>query len=326
MNLDSVSRKLADLLQAQFPLTRHPYADIGSDMGISEQEVIALIGQLKAEGIIRQIGPVLDARNLGYQTTLVAMRVAENQMDRAAQVIGDHPGISHGYERDHYFNFWFTLAVPAAGETETELSALTEMIKAETCFALPSVRLFKLRALFSMGKDGQNEDTDSHPTGLGEQKAELSAADRMVINALQQDLPLVPQPFAPMSVRAGMNEDKFLSLCQSLITRGIMRRFGAAVNHRKAGFTANAMTCWAAPPDKVEAAGQKLAQERQVSHCYERKTNPLWKYNLFAMIHGHTVAACQEIADRVSSETGLTDCIMLLSTREFKKTRIKYPV
>jgi DNA-binding Lrp family transcriptional regulator len=105
-----------------------------------------------------------------------------------------------------------------------------------------------------------------------------------------------------------------------------MRRFGAAVNHRKAGFAANAMTCWAAPPEKVVAAGQKLASWREVSHCYERKTNPLWRYNLFAMIHAHTEEACREIAAKVSAQTGLTDYVMLFSTREFKKTRVKYLV
>ncbi len=123
-----------------------------------------------------------------------------------------------------------------------------------------------------------------------------------------------------------MDEDYFLAQCQSLKQRGIMRRFGAAVNHRKAGFKANAMTCWVAPPEKVDAAGRKLASLKEVSHCYERKTNPLWRYNLFAMIHGHTEKACQEIASKVSEETGLTDYAMLFSTREFKKTRTKYLV
>ncbi len=86
------------------------------------------------------------------------------------------------------------------------------------------------------------------------------------------------------------------------------------------------MTCWVVPAEKIEAVGRKLASQRWVSHCYERKTNPFWRYNLFAMIHGHTKEACQEIAGKVSAETGLTDCVMLFSTREFKKTRVKYLV
>lgn len=326
MRLNGIDQKLLNLLQAKFPLTGAPYADLGLSLGIVEQEAIRRIEQLKAKGFIRQIGPVFNAASLGYRTTLVAMRVAEARLGKAAELIRNHPGVSHAYERDHHFNLWFTLAVPATVEIEAELQRLAGPIKAETVFTLPALRLFKLRAYFGSGGDGQSVMDAEASGGIIPQEARLSPTDRRVINGLQQDLPLVPRPFAEMPVKLGMDEEKFLARCQSLISRGVMRRFGAAVNHRKAGFTANAMTCWAAPPEKVVAAGQKLASLREVSHCYERKTNPLWRYNLFAMIHAHTEEACREIAAKVSAQTGLTDYVMLFSTREFKKTRVKYLV
>ncbi len=76
----------------------------------------------------------------------------------------------------------------------------------------------------------------------------------------------------------------------------------------------------------VEIIADKLVPLRQVSHCYERKTNPEWHYNLFAMIHGHTRELCQGIVYKVSAVTGLSDYILLFSTREFKKTRVIYRV
>jgi len=326
MRLNGIDQKLLNLLQAKFPLTREPYADLGLSLGIAEEAVIGRIEQLKAKGLIRQIGPVFNAASLGYRTTLVAMRVVETGLAKAAELISKHPGVSHAYERDHHFNFWFTLAVPATVETEAELQRLAGPIKAESVFALPALRLFKLRAYFGSDGDGQS-GIDAEASGdIIPQEARLSPTDRRIINELQQDLPLVPRPFAEMPVRLGINEEKFLAQCRSLLSRGVMRRFGAAVNHRKAGFAANAMTCWEAPPEKVVAAGQKLASLREVSHCYERKTNSLWRYNLFAMIHAHTEEACREIADKVSTQTGLTDYVMLFSTREFKKTRVKYLV
>ncbi len=327
MNLTDIDRKLADRLQAEFPLTGRPYAEIGSTLGLSEQEVIAHIEHLKTEGLIRQIGPVFEAKTLGYRTTLVAMRVAGNQMEPAAQIIIQHPGISHGYERNHPFNFWFTLAVPPTIDAEIETTRLAELIKAETAFTLPAVKLFKLRVYFALsGDNGQTESNGSHRNKVHRSGSGLTATERLVINELQQDLPLVPHPFAQMSAQLGMEEDKFLSRCQSLLQRGIMRRFGAALNHRQAGFTANSMTCWKVPPENVTTMGNKLSSLKEVSHCYERKTNPFWPYNLFAMIHGHTREACREIAGRVSAEAGLNDYVMLFSTREFKKTRIKYLV
>ncbi len=327
MNLSNIDRKLVELLQTEFPLTRHPYTDVGIGLGISEEEVIAYITQLKTNGVIRQISPVLDARQLGYQPTLVAMRVEATELDKAEQLIIKHPGVSHSYERDHYFNLWFTLATPAGTDTESELEQLTSSIKVEAAFILPAVKVFKIGAYFAMDGDRQEmAGTVAQPSKALSHKVKLSEADRLVINELQQDLPLTRTPFSAMAARLGMDEDYFLARCQSLKRRGIMRRYGVAINHRKAGFAANAMTCWIVPPEKVEAAGQRLASLREVSHCYERKTNPLWHYNLFAMIHGKTKEECLEIVGKVLAETGLTDYVVLFSTREFKKTRIKYLV
>ena len=39
-----------------------------------------------------------------------------------------------------------------------------------------------------------------------------------------------------------------------------------------------------------------------------------------------TVSECQQIVDKVSEETGLFDYLLLYSTREIKKTRVKYLV
>ncbi|MBI4283120.1 MAG: Lrp/AsnC family transcriptional regulator [Chloroflexi bacterium] len=324
--LDSIDRKLLNLVQAEFPLSREPYADLGKRLDSSGDEVIHRIGRLKSAGFIRQISPVLDARKLGYQTTLVAMRVAENRLEEIGRLIGEHPGISHGYERDHYFNFWITLAIPPTAEMETELNRLRQSPGVETVFPLPMIKGFKLRVFFDMVGDSQRGTDISLASNPPPQMVKLSAVDKQVINELQQDLPLVPEPFDDMAGHTGMDVAGFLSQCQSLRERGIMRRFGAAVNNRKAGFTANAMTCWVAPPDRVETIGQKLASLPEVSHCYERKTNPLWRHNVFAMIHAHSREACQEIAAKMSCETGLTDYVLLFSTREFKKTRNKYLV
>ena len=324
--MDSISQRILSLIQVELPLTPAPYHTLGEKLGIDGDEVIHRLEQLKARGIIRQISPVLDARSLGYRSTLVAMRVAESQLDKAAQLIAEHPRVSHAYGRNHHFNFWFTLTIPPTTETDIELKRIGSRLEPEAIFALPVIKQFKLSVFFGMEKDRPTASAVTRANGNLPAKAELSDRDRMVINELQQDLPLIAAPFDAMAERLEMSVADFLRQCQSLKERDVMRRYAAAINHRQAGFKANAMTCWVASPDMVEIAGQKLASLREVSHCYERKTNPLWQYNLFAMIHGHSREACQEIADKVSHETGLTDYVLLFSTREFKKVRNIYLV
>jgi len=310
MKLSSLEPGLLDLIQAEFPLTAEPYADLGRRLGISQDEVMTHIRQLKAKGIVREIGPVLDSRRLGYQTTLVAMKVSKDYLEKASKIINEHPGVSHGYEREHRFNLWFTLSLPPEADLEAEIQSLSQAIGADAAFSLPVLKQFKIGTHLGGGALSQ--------------PVRLSATERLVINELQPDLPLVSAPFSEMAARLNMDVAEFLARCQSLLQRGVMRRFGASVNHREVGLKANAMACWVAPSEIVSVAGQKLARLDEVSHCYERKTNPLWRYNLFAMIHGHTREACRAIAGRVSRQTGLKDYVLLFSSREIKKKRVKY--
>jgi DNA-binding Lrp family transcriptional regulator len=325
MRMDISDQKLLNLMQTEFPFISEPFADLARRLGTSVDEVVQRIARLKEMGIIRLIGPVIDSRSLGYYSTLVAMKVTEANLEKAEQIIASQPGVSHGYEREHRFNIWFTLALSPASDIETELQKLTKSTGAEIAFSLPAVKVFKIGAYFDMDEGGQAAPAAHRKNTLAKQ-IELSSADRSIINELQQDLALVPAPFSAMAERVGMDTEQFLAGCRVLQQRGVIRRFSASINHRNAGFTANAMSCWVAPPDKIDTAGQKLASLKEVSHCYERRINQYWQYNLFAMIHSRSQKRCQEIAEKVSCETGLTDYALLYSTKEFKKTRVKYLV
>jgi DNA-binding Lrp family transcriptional regulator len=156
------------------------------------------------------------------------------------------------------------------------------------------------------------------------QKMALSDEERNVVNVLQQDLPMTSSPFGPMAQEAGMTAAELLSTCRALIGRGVIRRFGASVNHRKVGYEGNGMACWAVPARSVDHVGQKLAAIEAVSHCYERRTNPSWHHNLFAMFHGRTPDECSLLVEEAAERLGLRDYLLLFSTREIRKTRVKY--
>ncbi|MBI4285585.1 MAG: Lrp/AsnC family transcriptional regulator [Chloroflexi bacterium] len=325
VSVDDIDRRLLNLAQG-FPVARRPYAELGRDLGLSEDAVIRRLGQLKAERLIRQIGPVIDARKLGYQTTLVAVKVTDGEQVKAEKAIAGHPGVSHGYEREHDFNIWFTLSAPAGVDLEGEIARLTTQFDAAAVLHLPALRVFKLDVYFDMvGNDGRKSANRTGPA-VAPQKIALSPEDRAVINELQQDLPLVPAPFDLIAEKAGLSAGDFLARCRTLQDSGIIRRFGAALAHRKAGFTANGMACWVVPPPMVDATGQRLATLKEVSHCYERRTGALWPYNLFAMVHSTSREACEAIRRQLSVEYALPEGVMLFSTREFKKARVKYLV
>jgi hypothetical protein len=42
------------------------------------------------------------------------------------------------------------------------------------------------------------------------------------------------------------------------------------------------------------------------------------------MVHGRCKQDCDTVVEAIKAETGLADCRMLYSTREYKKERVKY--
>jgi DNA-binding Lrp family transcriptional regulator len=94
--------------------------------------------------------------------------------------------------------------------------------------------------------------------------------------------------------------------------------------HRKAGFRANAMGVWKVPEERIEDVGNAFAQYQAVSHCYERPTYEDWPYSVFSMVHGRSVEECEHVLDAMAEETGITERESLYSTREYKKTRVRY--
>ena len=317
--------RLLGMLQSGFPLSREPYEDMGTKLGMTGDDVIRGIIALKKKGIVRQISPVVDARKLGFQSTLVAMKVDSPWISSAETYLSAHPGISHGYEREHEFNVWVTLSVPADADLNAEIQSMSMRSRAQSTIALPAIRVFKLRTNFSHAEDTSTEEEIPNGSGLPG-RARLSQADRAIINGLQHDLSLNADPFKPLADSLGMDVEKMLRQCRSLLRRGVIRRYGASINHHNAGYRANAMTCWDAPADKMDTLGRLLARDRNVSHCYERATNKLWRYNLFAMVHSNDRTACLREIEKLAAMTGLTDYAVLFSLKEFKKTRVMYRV
>jgi len=152
----------------------------------------------------------------------------------------------------------------------------------------------------------------------------IDEVDKQIIHYLQGDIPVTARPFAVIAEKIGLSEAELLERVELLKKNRILRRFGATLRHQIAGFNANAMVAWRAPEDRVEQAGRIMATFKEVSHCYQRRIEGDWEYNLFAMIHGKSRKACESVAKRIADEIGLDDYILLPSIKEYKKTSPTY--
>lgn len=145
-----------------------------------------------------------------------------------------------------------------------------------------------------------------------------------LLRVLSDPLPLTARPFADIAERAGVTEDAALDRIRAWVADGTIRRFGARVDHHAVGYPANGMSVWVVPLDEAESAGQFMAAQPEVSHCYLRDAQPGWDYNLYAMIHGQTREEVRAVAERIQEHIGLPRFEVLFSLKELKKTAPRY--
>ncbi len=311
-------------IQKKFPLVAKPFEAIANELDISEDEVLKILQEQKKASIIRQTSAIFDTKRLGYKSSLVAFKIQPEQINAAVKILNSHPGISHNYERNHDFNIWFTMAVAPDSKLglEKTVALLSKLTDAEDYIMLPTLKLFKINVkLNTTGKDDKKEKVKK----ITHTEIEMTELHHKVVRMAQYDIDIVSEPFKKIIDELNITYDKFFEILSELQAAGVMRRFASILNHRKAGFNANAMVVWDVDEgERGEAIGANAASFSAVSHCYLRPKYENWPYNLFTMVHGKTKEETNGIIADMAKEIDSKNHMPLYSSREFKKVRIEY--
>ena len=236
--LEDVDRRLLNLMQGKFPIAAEPYRHVAALAEISEDEVMDRVRRLLEKRIIRQVTPIFDTRALGYSSMLVAAKVDPENPWRAATVINEHPGVSHNYLRNHEFNIWFTIATEPDSPLGLQgtLEVLAKEAGAESVRQLPTLKLFKIRMDLEMEAGTDALATAAEAAAPAETEAQpYDEFDRAVIRALQGDMPVIPEPYAPAAAALGISQERLLEHLREMQERRLLRRVAAILFHRRAG-------------------------------------------------------------------------------------------
>jgi siroheme decarboxylase len=331
-SLDDLDREVLNAVQWDFPLDPAPYAVLAERLGVDEATVRARVQKVKDSGVLRQLSAIFDTRALGYTSALVAAQVDADRVDEAAAVVSEHPGVSHNYKRNHAYNLWYTVAVPPGESLDAHVDVLHRESGANLTRKLPTLKLYKIGVKLDMtGKTAANAKAEVLEHERPERRAEMPAPDLSdleveTIRVVQRDLGTEKRPFAAYAdqIGNGVTETDVLDMLASFKERKLMRRFAAVMNHRSAGFKANAMGVWAVPEDRLDDIGPQMAGFAAVSHCYRRPTYDDWPYSVFTMIHGRSGRDCEAVVDAIRTETGVDEYCLLWSIKEYKKVRLEY--
>jgi len=330
MSLTDLERRFINQYQGGFPLLEQPFRMVAADLGCSERTLLHRISHLLDTGILSRFGPLFDAVKLGGGLTLAAMSVPDEQFEQITAVVNAYDEVAHNYRREHDLNMWFVLATESPDEIGTTLGRIEQATELKV-YNFPKLKEFYVGLWLHLDADDKVE-TVPLPTAIAPAAAPETSAytldelDRKIIGASQAGLALADCPFGVIADNSACTSHEVKLRLENMLSVGIIRRIGAVPNHYRLGLKANGMTVWDVADDKADELGMQIGQLDFVSHCYLRPRHlPIWRYNLFAMVHGHTRDEVNDKAEQIAAMLG-DNCNAhetLFSTAILKKTGMR---
>ena len=140
--IDARDARLIERLHGELPLSDHPFADVGAQVGMSEEDVLERLGRLLAHGVLTRFGPMYQIERAGGRFVLAALEVPAERFDQVAAIVNAQPEVAHNYRREHALNMWFVLA------TETPAGIAEALARIERDTGLPVYAFPKEREYF----------------------------------------------------------------------------------------------------------------------------------------------------------------------------------
>ncbi|AHG04553.1 heme biosynthesis protein [Halobacterium sp. DL1] len=337
-DLDDRDRAVLNAFQGGFPVVQRPFEPAAHALrsrGIESEpaDLLERVQRLDEEGVLTRFGALINAEEIGGNASLVAMHAPEDRYEEIAELVNERREVAHNYEREHpHLNMWFVVSV-ADDECVEDVLADIEAETGQQTYNLPKLREFRVEAKFLVDGPVSDGDVDlSHlgPTPTPTDRDTITPAERDLVLAVQDGLPIVETPYAAVAAEIGQETDWVVETLRRFNEEGKVRRVGVIPNHYSLGYTENGMTVWDVPDDLVSEVGPAVAGLDFVTHCYERpRHDGVWPYNFFAMTHGRTEEESQERIEQVRDvmeqywDVGDDDWDTLFSTRILKKTGIR---
>jgi radical SAM protein with 4Fe4S-binding SPASM domain len=148
--------------------------------------------------------------------------------------------------------------------------------------------------------------------------------DLALLDALQDDIPLVARPYDVIAARLDIPTDEVMRRLRGLLERGIVRGLSPVLDSRQVGLTATTLVALRVPEEKIQAVTRLINAYPEVSHNYRRDHT----YSLWFTVAGKDEGRIREIIEEIKKRAGLTDqdILELPTVRRFKiDVRFSFP-
>jgi len=141
----------------------------------------------------------------------------------------------------------------------------------------------------------------------------MDAIDRKIINAIQSDFPISPQPYHDLGKQLHVPADEVLERVKALKAAGIIRRIGGNFHSHRLNYTST-LCAARVPEDKIDHFVEVVNNYPGVTHNYLRKHD----YNVWFTFIASSMSSIEEALKEISKKTGVEEIYSLPAVRMFK--------
>jgi DNA-binding Lrp family transcriptional regulator len=142
------------------------------------------------------------------------------------------------------------------------------------------------------------------------------ATDLRILDALQDDIPLVYRPFAAIALRLGISGQVLLDRLKRLQDEGIVRGISPILESRHMGLSAATLIALHVPGERIHEIAAIISSYPEVSHNFRRDHY----YTLWFTLSGKNEDDIRSVLTEIQRRTGIpdTDILNLPTVRKLK--------
>jgi len=152
-------------------------------------------------------------------------------------------------------------------------------------------------------------------TGLvgGDKGERMDNTDKKILNEIQSDFPIAPNPFFELGKRLNLSELDVIERIKRLKDKGIIRRIGGNLHSSRLNFVST-LCAAKVPEEKIDRFVEIVNHYPGVTHNYLRNHN----YNIWFTFIAQDMAYIDNALKQISEKTGVIEILNLPAVKTFK--------
>ncbi len=127
--LSELEKEVIRASQKDVPLVKRPFRELAGKVGISEEQFVGTLRELKEKGVMRRFSAILFHRRAGFRANGMAVwKVPQERIDEVGYYLASFKSVSHCYRRTANEHWSYNLFSMIHGKTKEEVLSFVERV------------------------------------------------------------------------------------------------------------------------------------------------------------------------------------------------------